>query len=119
MRSCGVRSGSGTPRWRDLSGRVRGARSGGGLGRGALYGAEERELPQAPIEASSLGCGNPVALAILSAGEVVQDLGSGGGIDILLPAKRVAPGGKAYGLDRTDEMLELARQNPREAGVEN
>jgi arsenite methyltransferase len=60
-----------------------------------------------------------VALATLSAGEVVLDLGSGGGIDILLPAKRVAPGGKAYGLDITDEMLELARQNQREAGVEN
>ena len=85
---------------------------------GSFTGTEERELPQAPVEAS-LGCGNPVALATLSAGEVVLDLGSGGGIHILLPAKRVAPGGKAYGLDMTDEMLELARQNQREAGVEN
>jgi ubiquinone/menaquinone biosynthesis C-methylase UbiE len=68
---------------------------------------------------ASLGCGNPVALAGLSPGEVVLDLGSGGGIDVLLSARRVAPGGKAYGLDMTDEMLELARKNRREAGVEN
>jgi arsenite methyltransferase len=68
---------------------------------------------------ASLGCGNPVALATLSPGEVVLDLGSGGGIDVLLSARRVAPGGKAYGLDMTDEMLALARENQREAGVEN
>jgi arsenite methyltransferase len=66
-----------------------------------------------------LGCGNPTALATLSAGEVVLDLGSGGGIDVLLSAKRVSPGGKAYGLDMTDEMLELAEKNRAEAGAEN
>jgi arsenite methyltransferase len=66
-----------------------------------------------------LGCGNPTALATLSPGEVVLDLGSGGGIDVLLSAKRVAPGGKAYGLDMTDEMLELAEKNKAEVGAEN
>jgi arsenite methyltransferase len=66
-----------------------------------------------------LGCGNPTALATLSPGEIVLDLGSGGGIDVLLSAKRVSPGGKAYGLDMTDEMLELAEKNKAEAGVEN
>jgi len=80
--------------------------------------AEKGELPQAAVGAS-LGCGNPVALAGLSPGEVVLDLGSGGGIDVLLSARRVAPGGKAYGLDMTDEMLELARKNREKAGVEN
>ena len=80
--------------------------------------AERGELPQLAAEAS-LGCGNPVALATLSPGEVVLDLGSGGGIDVLHSARRVAPGGKAYGLDMTDEMLELARRNQAEAGVEN
>ena len=79
---------------------------------------EKRELPQLAADAS-LGCGNPVALATLSPGEVVLDLGSGGGIDVLLSARRVAPGGKAYGLDMTDEMLALARANQKEAGVEN
>jgi arsenite methyltransferase len=85
---------------------------------GSYSGGERRELPQAAVNAS-LGCGNPVALATLSPGEVVLDLGSGGGIDVLLSARRVAPGGKAYGLDMTDEMLALARENQREAGVEN
>jgi ubiquinone/menaquinone biosynthesis C-methylase UbiE len=66
-----------------------------------------------------LGCGNPVALATLLPGEVVLDLGSGGGIDVLLSARRVAPDGKAYGLDMTDEMLALAHKNQQEAGVEN
>lgn len=80
--------------------------------------AERRELPQAAVGAS-LGCGNPVMLATLSPGEVVLDLGSGGGIDVLLSARRVSPGGKAYGLDMTDEMLDLARRNQAEAGVEN
>ncbi|QIN83999.1 arsenite methyltransferase [Rubrobacter tropicus] len=80
--------------------------------------AEREELPVLAAEAS-LGCGNPVALADLSPGEVVLDLGSGGGIDVLLSARRVAPGGKAYGLDMTDEMLELARANQAEAGVGN
>ena len=83
------------------------------------YSAEERgELPAAAVGAS-LGCGNPTALATLSPGEVVLDLGSGGGIDVLLSARRVSPGGRAYGLDMTDEMLALAEKNRREAGVEN
>jgi arsenite methyltransferase len=86
---------------------------------GSGYSAKElKELPQA-AGAASLGCGNPTALATLSAGEVVLDLGSGGGIDVLLSAKRVSPGGKAYGLDMTDEMLELAEKNKAEAGAEN
>ncbi len=79
------------------------------------------ELAGLPGEAiaASLGCGNPTALAQLKPGEVVLDLGSGGGIDVLLSAKRVGPTGKAYGLDMTDEMLALARENQRKAGVEN
>jgi arsenite methyltransferase len=85
---------------------------------GSYSETERGELPQLAADAS-LGCGNPVALATLSPGEVVLDLGSGGGIDVLLSARRVAPGGKAYGLDMTDEMLELARRNQAEAGVEN
>jgi len=86
---------------------------------GGSYSAEELgELPETASTAS-LGCGNPVALATLSPGEVVLDLGSGGGIDVLLSARRVSPGGKAYGLDMTDEMLALAHKNQREAGVEN
>jgi arsenite methyltransferase len=85
---------------------------------GSYSEGEKRELPRAALDAS-LGCGNPVALATLSPGEVVLDLGSGGGIDVLLSARRVAPGGKAYGVDMTDEMLELARENKRKAGVEN
>ena len=68
---------------------------------------------------ASLGCGNPTAVADLKSGETVLDLGSGGGIDVLLSARRVGPTGKAYGLDMTDEMLELARKNQREAGLEN
>lgn len=79
---------------------------------------ETDELPEAAVLAS-LGCGNPTALAQLSAGEVVLDLGSGGGIDVLLSARRVGATGKAYGLDMTDDMLELARRNAREAGVNN
>lgn len=75
-------------------------------------------LPETAVLAS-LGCGNPTALAELREGEVVLDLGSGGGIDVLLSAKRVGPTGKAYGLDMTDEMLELARRNAAEAGAEN
>ena len=86
---------------------------------GGGYSAEELSgLPEA-AGAASLGCGNPTALATLSPGEVVLDLGSGGGIDVLLSAKRVSPGGKAYGLDMTDEMLELAEMNRAEAGAEN
>ncbi len=79
---------------------------------------QKDELPEAAVLAS-LGCGNPTALAELKPGEVVLDLGSGGGIDVLLSAKRVSPGGKAYGLDMTDEMLALARENQKKAGVEN
>ena len=88
------------------------------LGRGSYSDEERGELPETAVGAS-LGCGNPVALATLASGEVVLDLGSGGGIDVLLSARRVAPGGKAYGLDMTDEMLDLARRNRVEAGVEN
>jgi arsenite methyltransferase len=84
-----------------------------------LYDAEDREqLPDAAVLAS-LGCGNPIAVAELHEGETVLDLGSGGGIDVLLSAKRVGPTGLAYGLDMTDEMLELARRNQAEAGVTN
>ena len=79
---------------------------------------ETQELPAAAILAS-LGCGNPTMLAQLSPGEVVLDLGSGGGIDVLLSARRVGPTGKAYGLDMTDDMLALARRNAEEAGVKN
>jgi len=79
---------------------------------------ETGELPKEAVVAS-LGCGNPTALAQLAPGETVLDLGSGGGIDVLLSAKRVGPTGKAYGLDMTDEMLALARENQRKAGVEN
>jgi ubiquinone/menaquinone biosynthesis C-methylase UbiE len=75
-------------------------------------------LPQEAVKAS-LGCGNPTALAQLKSGETVLDLGSGGGIDVLLSAKRVGPNGKAYGLDMTDDMLALARENQRKAGVSN
>ncbi|MGA8430297.1 MAG: arsenite methyltransferase [Candidatus Sulfotelmatobacter sp.] len=84
-----------------------------------LYDALQAE--QIPEEAllASLGCGNPTALAQLNAGEIVLDLGSGGGIDVLLSAKRVGPTGKAYGLDMTDEMLALAEKNKHKAGVEN
>ncbi|MBX3173160.1 MAG: arsenite methyltransferase [Gemmatimonadaceae bacterium] len=79
---------------------------------------ETQELPSAAVLAS-LGCGNPTALAALNPGEVVLDLGSGGGIDVLLSARRVGATGKAFGLDMTDEMLELARRNADEAGVSN
>ncbi|HTT61970.1 MAG TPA: arsenite methyltransferase [Bryobacteraceae bacterium] len=84
-----------------------------------LYDARQTaELPPEAVRAS-LGCGNPTALAELKPGETVLDLGSGGGIDVLLSARRVGPNGKAYGLDMTDEMLALARENQRKAGVEN
>ena len=85
----------------------------------SLYGEEETAgLPETAVKAS-LGCGNPTALATLREGETVIDLGSGGGIDVLLSARRVGPTGKAYGLDMTDEMLALARENQRRAGVSN
>ncbi len=80
--------------------------------------AQKGVLPETAV-AASLGCGNPTALAELKPGETVLDLGSGGGIDVFLSAKRVSPGGKAYGLDMTDEMLALARENQKKAGVEN
>jgi len=84
-----------------------------------LYNASEvGTLPEEAVLAS-LGCGNPTALAALNAGDVVLDLGSGGGIDVLLSARRVGPAGKAYGLDMTEEMLALARENQHKAGVEN
>jgi arsenite methyltransferase len=85
---------------------------------GTLYAAEADAAPRAAVEAS-LGCGVPTAVADLHDGETVLDLGSGAGADVLISARRVAPGGKAIGLDMTDEMLELARANAREAGVEN
>jgi len=109
------------------------AASGGGCGCGgaccgepaeaafgsARYGEGERgELPEAALLAS-LGCGNPTAVAELAEGETVLDLGSGGGIDVLLSARRVGPTGTAYGLDMTEEMLSLARRNAAEAGVTN
>jgi ubiquinone/menaquinone biosynthesis C-methylase UbiE len=80
--------------------------------------AQEGELPDAALKAS-LGCGNPVMLAELKPGDTVLDLGSGGGIDVLLSARRVGPTGKAYGLDMTDEMLALAEENKRESGLTN
>src|SRR5580658_5873719 len=84
-----------------------------------LYDAAQTgALPEEAVLAS-LGCGNPTALAQLNPGETVLDLGSGGGIDVLLSARRVGPAGKAYGLDMTDEMLALARENQRKAGVQN
>jgi arsenite methyltransferase len=85
----------------------------------SLYSAEQRgELPDAAALAS-LGCGNPTVVAELREGEVVLDLGSGGGIDVILSAKRVGPTGVAYGVDMTDEMLALAQRNAREAGIAN
>jgi SAM-dependent methyltransferase len=84
-----------------------------------LYAVDETsELPAEAVLAS-LGCGNPTALADLAPGDVVLDLGSGGGIDVLLSARRVGPTGKAYGIDMTDEMLALARENQRKAGLDN
>lgn len=86
---------------------------------GNLYDESQKgALPEMAVRAS-LGCGNPTALAELKPGEVVLDLGSGGGIDVLLSARRVGPTGKAYGLDMTDDMLALARENQKKAGLEN
>src|ERR1700719_996320 len=84
-----------------------------------LYADGETGALPAEAVAASLGCGNPTALAKLEPGETVLDLGSGGGIDVLLSARRVGPAGKAYGLDMTDEMLALARENQRKSGVQN
>jgi arsenite methyltransferase len=93
-------------------------------GPGGVYGAsryDAADIDGLPAEAvaASIGCANPVAIADLSAGEVVLDLGSGGGIDVLLSARRVGPTGRAYGVDMTDEMLDLARANQAAAGVDN
>jgi len=100
-----------------------GANAAGGTGcdpiTSNLYdNAQVQQIPEAALLAS-LGCGNPTALAELKTGETVLDLGSGGGIDVLLSARRVGPNGKAYGLDMTDEMLALANENKRKAGAEN
>jgi arsenite methyltransferase len=84
-----------------------------------LYSSDEKELIPEKAVRASLGCGNPTALIDLRPGETVLDLGSGGGIDVLLSAQRVGPTGKAYGLDMTDDMLALARENQRQAGVTN
>ena len=84
-----------------------------------LYADSEKAALPAQAVAASLGCGNPTALAELRPGETVLDLGSGGGIDVLLSARRVGPAGKAYGLDMTDEMLALSRENQRKAGAQN
>ena len=92
--------------------------SGESFGAGLYEIGEQAELPDT-AKLASLGCGNPTAVAELHQGETVLDLGSGGGIDVLLSARRVGPTGKAFGVDMTDEMLELARRNQREAGVEN
>jgi arsenite methyltransferase len=106
-----------------------GHKAGCGCGTSACCGADpitsnlydDSQAEAVPLEAmlASLGCGNPTALAELKPGEVVLDLGSGGGIDVLLSAKRVGPTGKAYGLDMTDEMLALARENQQKAGLTN
>src|ERR671937_874077 len=112
--SCARRCGVGTRRrrpWRGKGGGPGAVAGGGGV-------AEREELPEAAVLAS-LGCGNPVAVADLHEGEVVLDLGSGGGIDVILSAKRVGETGLAYGLDMTDEMLALAQRNEREAGIRN
>jgi arsenite methyltransferase len=95
-----------------------GGESGDTISQG-LYAASELEGLPLKAALASLGCGNPTALAALEEGEVVLDLGSGGGIDVLLSARRVGPSGFAYGVDMTDEMLDLARRNAAEAGVEN
>jgi arsenite methyltransferase len=95
------------------------AAEGAQCGSDDLYAADERdELPKAALRAS-LGCGNPLRVADLNPGETVLDLGSGGGIDVLLSARRVGPTGRAHGLDMTDEMLDLARRNAAEAGATN
>lgn len=117
--SCGPEAGAG------CCGGVAGAAPGAAPAAGGdaitrdLYPEEETLGLPADAIAASLGCGNPTALAELRPGEVVLDLGSGGGIDVLLSARRVGPEGKAYGVDMTDEMLALARRNQRRAGVEN
>lgn len=85
----------------------------------SVYARDEREALPEQVVRSSIGCANPVAVAELAEGETILDLGSGGGLDVLLSARRVGPTGKAYGLDMTDEMLELARRNQADAGIDN
>jgi SAM-dependent methyltransferase len=94
------------------------AEAGEGFGSTHYVASERAQLPDTAVEAS-LGCGNPLMVADLNPGETVLDLGSGGGIDVLLSARRVGPTGKAYGLDMTDEMLDLARRNAAQAGATN
>src|SRR5881394_3225532 len=109
----------------DGAGAGAGAGAGSGCGCGCdpvtdnLYDSAQTAGLPAEALAASLGCGNPTALADLREGETVLDLGSGGGIDVLLSARRVGPTGKAYGLDMTDEMLALARENQKKSGIEN
>ena len=102
----------------DQSGCCAPATDGAGFGAAVYDVLAMKDLPDTATLAS-LGCGNPTAVADLSAGEAVLDLGSGGGLDVLLSAQRVGPSGKAYGLDMTDEMLALARENQQKAGVDN
>ena len=112
---------------RDKYGRAaRGVSDGGCCGGGCddpittnLYGEADAAAVPAEAIGASLGCGNPTALAELKPGQTVLDLGSGGGIDVLLSARRVAPGGWAFGLDMTDDMLAIAEENKRKSGLEN
>ncbi len=102
----------------DGDGAVQQVEVGDGFGAGLYAGADRAALPAEAV-AASLGCGNPLAVADLHEGETVLDLGSGGGIDVLLSARRVGPTGRAYGVDMTDEMLALARANAASAGADN
>src|SRR5271157_2916135 len=111
-----VTSGTGNPCCRDSPSTLEG--SSDPITSNLYDTVQEREVPDTAIKAS-LGCGNPTALAELKSGEIVLDLGSGGGIDVLLSARRVGPTGKAYGLDMTDEMLALAEENKRKSGLTN
>jgi arsenite methyltransferase len=111
-----VKSGAGNPCCRDERSALEGSCD--PITSNLYDAAQEGEVPDTAIKAS-LGCGNPTALAELKPGEIVLDLGSGGGIDVLLSARRVGPTGKAYGLDMTDEMLALAEENKRKSGLTN
>lgn len=113
---CGPTAGS-DPTGADLTGAAIVAEGGDRFG-SHLYAGDLDSLPVAAV-ATSLGCGDPTAVAALREGEIVLDLGSGAGLDVLLSARRVGPNGRAYGLDMTDEMLELARANAAEAGADN
>src|ERR1700737_3339413 len=111
-----VTSGAGNPCCRDDSSALEGSCD--PITSNLYNAAQEGKVPDTAIKAS-LGCGNPTALAELKSGEIVLDLGSGGGVDVLLSARRVGPTGKAYGLDMTDEMLALAEENKRKSGLAN